>query len=279
MLTTNTRLAEYKTWGLAWDVGVPPPAIGTQASFAFFETWAATNSLMGFIFALAGHASRASAEAGKVLDELARNGVPLPWRKAGSRADPLKELTAHTQLLWELLLSRHVDNWLNYVASLLYEIFRARPGMLKTKDAKLDVATVLEQATIDDVVHLLAQRKVHELSYRPFAELCAFFEQQGLPIGREEDRAYISEAIEVRNIAVHNRCVVNEFFVRRVPLAGADAIGKKRWLNVRDVEPLAIVLAHVVREVDAAAVAHFGLSAREFEILPPRVEPLHNDST
>jgi hypothetical protein len=59
-------------------------------------------------------------------------------------------------------------------------------------------------------IRALAERKVDGLSYSSFLDLSQFFEERfHLTLVDDKDAQFVTEAIEVRNISVHNRCIVN----------------------------------------------------------------------
>ena len=274
MANRHELLNTYRPWGLAWDVGIDLPKSGTASARTFFGTWAKTNSLMAFVFDTTARFARLTETITSALDKVDANRPKPP---SGRRLDIWKRLGAHTQLLWEMLLCRHVDNFTSYLSSILFEAFVARPQMLNSRDATIDVSVVLSQPTIRDLINVIAERKVNALSYKSFSDLCEYFAKQGLPIGADNDRLRISQAVEIRNISVHNGCVVNERFLAAVPETPRDELGQVRLLNIHDVEPLAIVLGDLVRGLDESAIPHFGLSTSTWEIDPWKHESMGTD--
>lgn len=263
MANRHERLRNYQPWGLAWNVGLELPSTATEPGQRFFDTWARTNSLMAFVFGTTAKLARVAEDARQVLDKA---GVERSSPPPGS--DAFTVLGAHTQILWEMLLCRHVDNFLSYLSGVLFDVFIARPEMLKS-NGQIDIETVLAQSSIKDVVHILAERKVNELSYKSFKDLCAYFAKQGFAIGTDDDRSRITRAIGVRNISVHNGCVINSRFVETVPGTSPGSVGQFLWLDINDVEPLAIVLGDLVKELDAQANSHFKLP-----MWPMTIDPL-----
>ena len=65
---------------------------------------------------------------------------------------------------------RHVENFLNYLSSLLNEIFIQRPEILKSSE-KIDLEIVLGHSSIEDLVQTIAERKVENLSYKSLIDL------------------------------------------------------------------------------------------------------------
>lgn len=270
---------------LVWSLGLTLPTTATEAGARFFDAWARTNSLVPLIFGNAGQLGSLPQQIIEILVAL-----PLPVDKLRSLVDetfqklspqeqernrqlvhPLTRLAANEQLLWELVFCRQVDNFLSYLSAVLYEAFVARPEILKEKEKTIDWATVISQATIQDVVRVLAERKVEELAYKSFADLRAYFEsKRGLPIGNDDDCRVVNDAIAVRNIFVHNGCVINKQYVKLVPSVGASSVGCFKWIGLDDFERLARVVGKLVIDLDGRAAEHFKLAAWPLEVDPEK---------
>ena len=144
-------------------------------------------------------------------------------------------------MLFELLVCRHVDNYLTYLSNLLSEAFRLRPELLRS-NAKVEVDMILQHKSLDDLISVLAERKIQKLAYEPFTQVVRFFKSRlDLEIAGEEDLSRLTEAIEIRNLSVHNACVINRRYMQRLRL-DSSLIGTMKRLNIENVEPLAIVL-------------------------------------
>ena len=232
---------------------VATPKTGTKAAEAFFASWHDINRLFDFVLSLVGRAEHVARTAHTALLETEDNPTKRAEMEArwSSRKGPIAELKANRQLLLEVILVRHVENFINYLAGLLFEIFTARPETLKSSD-KVEVAKVLEHDSIESLVREIAEQKVDSLSYSSFSKLVEFFQERfGINIADERDVLFIHEHIEVRNISVHNRCLINKRFVARTG-GSASEIGKKKELFGKDLEALTPKLAQVVKSVDLA---------------------------
>lgn len=125
--------------------------------------------------------------------------------KWSSRKGPADELKANRQLLIETILVRHIEDFINYLSAVLFEIFTTRPETLKSSD-KVEVSKVLEHDSIESLVREIAENKVDSLSYSSFSKMSDFFEERfNIAIASKEDIESIKEFIEIRNIFVHNR--------------------------------------------------------------------------
>lgn len=166
---------------------------------------------------------------------------------------------------------------LSYLSAVLYAAFMKRPEVLKEKGKMIDWATVLSQATIGDIVHVLAERKVNELAYKSFGDVRDYFEKErGISVASEAQRKVITKAVAIRNISVHNGCVINEQFVKLVPETSRSSIGRLHWLKLDDFEPLAITLGELVTDLDRRAATHFKLEHYPLEV-DPRKHPLGDE--
>ena len=136
----------------------------------------------------------------------------------------------------------NTNNYLTYLSNLLSEAFRLRPELLRS-NAKVEVDMILQHKSLDDLISVLAERKIQKLAYEPFTQVVRFFKSRlDLEIaGEEEDLSRLTEAIEIRNISVHNACVINRRYMQRLRL-DSSLIGTMKRLNIENVEPLAIVI-------------------------------------
>ena len=230
-------LEQYKPWGLAWKL-ISPPTTGTSACKRFFETWAKTNNLLAFILRMSVHITEASKAAKEYFQKYGEEEI---FKDLESVSIPVDILKKHLQLLFELLVCRHVDNYLTYLSNLLSEAFRLRPELLRS-NAKVEVDMILQHKSLDDLISVLAERKIQKLAYEPFTQVVRFFKSRlDLEIAGEEDLSRLTEAIEIRNISVHNACVINRRYMQRLRL-DSSLIGTMKRLNIENVEPLAIVI-------------------------------------
>jgi hypothetical protein len=152
----------------------------------------------------------------------------------------------------ETMLTRHVDNYLNYLSSLLFDIFTQRRETLKSSE-KIEIETVLNCESITDVVKSFAEKKVESLSFSSIKELYDFFKERfKLELFSESLIPTVVEAIETRNISVHNRCIINKRYVSKT---GADEalIGKKKDLSISQLDEFIRIFLESVKVLDKKA--------------------------
>jgi hypothetical protein len=263
--------AHHKSWGLDWKV-IPPPSDGTRSCKAFFTNWARVNFLLAFILHMAGHIDHSNEVIREFKKELESQSTddtkPLPEDfTTGSPLSPIDILRKQNQLFSELLLCKHIDNYLTFLSNLIQEIFSQRPEILKSKE-QVDIQLILEQNSMEEVIKVIAERKVQQLTYASFFELSEYFSKRlGLRLFYPKDESIIIEAIETRNISVHNNCTINRRYIDRVRCE-ITLEGKKRNLALGNVEPLAIFLGRAVKRLDRVAYKKFNLDVGQLNVDP-----------
>ena len=254
---------EHKPWCLSWNV-IEPPINGTLAAHGFFRVWADTNHLLAFVLYMVAHIEESSQTIRRFLGKL-ESSQARGEKDRGKT--PRDLLTHHRQLIAELLLTRHIDNLQTYLSSLLHEVLLGKPELLRSNE-KVDVREVLEQESLDDVIRLIAERKVQSLTYESFSKVCSYFmDRTGLILFHEEDLPIIIEAIETRNICAHNGCVINKRYVARTQKS-IELLGTRRQISMGEVEALAILLGRAVSRLDKFAAEKFDLETGSFVINP-----------
>lgn len=195
--------------------------------------------------------AQSSAEARAFVDAVGRDRLPQFFNP--QRHDPV---------FTELLLCRCVDNFLLYLAELLREIFRTRPEILRSGDQeRLDF--ILQYESMEELTEALAERKVQRLAFLGIAQLNEFFSDRlGLTFGSEEGQKVISEAVEIRNLIVHNRGVISALFKKRLPTYPLN-VGERVNLSYQVFRTYSNSLQEAVRDLDAAAAKKFGLLVAE----------------
>ncbi len=254
MGTRHERLKNYKAWGLDWRV-IDPPAEATRAAEGFFEAWARANALMAFVLRLVGHVDQASKAAREALVEIGIRNGSEPLRS------PFEDLRPQTQTLSELLLGRHVDNYLTYLSEILFEGVREEsPRCSSPRTRPSTMATLMGQSSIADAVRVIAERRSSgALVQNHSATSGDTSRSEVLPLGLPEDKPILTEIIETRNISVHNRCMINRRYVEQVAGTSAERINQGRSLSLGEIESFALFFGDLVADFDGQARAHWGL--------------------
>ena len=242
------------------------PRTGTDAARDFYLTFASITQFALYVVRMASHISQISESAREALFDTAHTDAERDkYQPSEDPPGPLVELAYHRQFFIGILLVRHVENYLNYLSSFLFEIFTQRPECMKSSE-KVDLEFLLEHESMETLVHGIAKRKVESLSYSSFSALASFFEDHfSLSICPAEHFEVVNEGIETRNIIVHNRCVINRRYVEKTG-DKLDRVGEHRDLYESDLAGLIPILFEAVKSLDRTARRHLGIRGHRFDI-------------
>lgn len=188
-----------------------------------------------------------------------------PVKLARFSPGPLtKHLRENRQSLLEMFLARAVDNFQRYLVEMLRETLRKQPAILKSRENSLSLETVLGFTSIDELIHQVIERKVSSLAYQGFMELQEWAADKGIPL-RSSNAMAITELIATRNLIVHNRCIVDEKYLRVVK-ESALKVGDIRAIEVGDFMNALELLLQAVQEIDAAVASKFNLDLVPVEL-------------
>lgn len=168
-------------------------------------------------------------------------------------------LQGYSAVLFELLHCRAVDDFLAYLSALLALTYRTRPQMLKSKQ-QVDTDFIFQFSSMDDLILALVDRRVQALAYKGLRDLNDFLEKElAFPlfsVTGDLDRAVL--AVEIRNLFVHNRGIVNRRFKERVPEFPRE-VGESLNLPWQDVFEFMRFLIDGGLEIDKRAIEKFAL--------------------
>lgn len=168
-------------------------------------------------------------------------------------------------LVLEMLSCRAVDNYLAYISELLVLIFKTRPEALKSNE-KVSVETILQYSTYDDLLDALTEEKVTRLSMLGMYKLDEHLRSH-LKFALFENPESLQTAIrliETRNLVVHNRGVINNRFIERVP-SFEGKLGKQLLLDPANLATDLVFLQKSVLDIDFRAGLKFKI-ARTFPL-------------
>lgn len=123
----------------------------------------------------------------------------------------------YDRLTWELILCRSVDGFLAYVSDVLALVFQNRPETMKSAEMiRLDL--ILENDTMDELIGVLADKRVNDLAYKGMRELSSHLSDRlGLQLfGSQKDLERAADIVEIRNLIVHNRGTINSTFLKKM---------------------------------------------------------------
>ncbi|PDS95710.1 hypothetical protein CO659_22115 [Rhizobium sp. S9] len=119
-------------------------------------------------------------------------------------------------LVNEIMLSRAVESFDLYLTTVLRDIFRARPEVLKS-EGTIEVAAIIDAGNYDALIWQIVERKVHDLAYKPLSELRKFIHTRtGVDLFDTSEAFELTILVsEIRNLIAHNDCIINDHFKRR----------------------------------------------------------------
>lgn len=252
------------------------PDTGTIACQEFYRTFLRIDSFFDWVLSMAAYLDKraeADSQLYKVVDDIK---MELSWDSGKGKKQETEERLAkwkpmedivkeNRQFFLETMLISHVNNYLNYLSSLLFEIFTQRQETLKSSE-KIDIETVLNCESIGDVVKVFAEKKVEELSFASINELYDFFKQRfKLELFSDSLKQKVIEAVETRNISVHNRCIINRRYIKKT---GSDPslIGSRKKLTLSELDECIAIFLESVRAVDQDACQKFRIQEHPLKL-------------
>ena len=177
------------------------------------------------------------------------------------QAENKRTFAKHSSLMIELCYCRIVDTFLTFLSDFLVHLFKLRPEMLKSNE-KVDVAFILEHNSLDTLLSSIIERKVISLSFEGMRAIARYFDDR-LKFPLFSDEAHLQTAvlaIEIRNLYIHNRDIVNRHFKDRVPSLTC-WIGERIDITQGEIySALVNALADVATSLSFAAAEKFGPS-------------------
>ena len=171
------------------------------------------------------------------------------------------------QELLQLFFATAIDNFETYIVSIIREILKKKPQILRTREQNLTVEYVLQFESIQELTNEIIEGKVNSLSYEGFSALQEWCTKKQLPLAVPTDiRETIEELIATRNTIVHNRGRIDDKYLRTVRNSKFRK-GDKRKIETDDYFGAEQMLHSIVRTTDEAAVAKYTLETF----------PLHKD--
>lgn len=197
----------------------------------------------------------ADALEGKPQDEQL-NPIELAKKNPGPRTQSFRQ---SRQELVEMFLSRAVDNFQVYIVEILREVLHKQPRILSASKQEITLGYVLEFDSIESLSRSWVEGKVTSLSYDGFGDLESWCQAKGIPlIVPDGQRDTVVELIAIRNLIVHNRCVVDDRYLKAAKSV-ANRVGEIRKLEIEELIAARDILDSVVRVTDSAITGKFSL--------------------
>lgn len=185
-----------------------PPDMVTEPCLTYMARIMELRNFVGFYFSFV----ESSAALSKLLPAEVKNSADTKGREVLQY-----NFSAHRSFINQIMLSRAVESFDLYLGLILRDIFLARPEILKS-EGTIDITSIIEAGNYDDLIWRIAERKVHELSYKSLAELRKFVQgRTGIDLFQNKEAFETTIlASELRNLIAHNDCIVNELFKSRI---------------------------------------------------------------
>jgi hypothetical protein len=223
------------------------PDVASSALKEFTVTEAEIKDFIAFISLSAYRLDLNAKIAREVLDGVSLEDVDKsPDNVTGSAT---KQLMRHRKFIIHTMLIRNVDNFLNYITAVLLEIFKAKPESLRSSE-KIEIDVILSSPDLESAHRAIAERKVNELSYKSLKDLSDYFESRfNTPIAPANELILLLEIVEIRNVIIHNRGIINKTFLKRVNLPKY-VEGEALDLGINELEHFALILSQTAQALD-----------------------------
>jgi len=177
--------------------------------------------------------------------------------------ESLKEIDEVMSVLNQMIVCRCIDNFLTYLSDLLFEVYTSKPETLRSSE-KIEISTVLSFESNEQLVHYIAEHRVNELSYKGVEDISDYLLNTiGFKLFDTDDELNkVSRAVQIRNLIIHNRSVVNKRALSKCPTLGFE-IGEAIILSSEDVKTTYELFESIVNKIDRRAVSKFKLSSNK----------------
>ncbi len=238
------------------------PATCTRSARDYFSAGEKGLALFHFLVTRVVHADHVAYIAKRALagEEWSVNEAELLKNDPGKNVGALRQMR---QEFLELFFENAVNNFDTYIVSILREVLRKRPEILRTREQNVSVEYVLQFHSIQELTNDLVEGKVNSLSFEGFKALQAWCSKRDIPLAVPEDMSdTIVELIATRNCIVHNRGLIDDKYLRTVrnPKFRKD---QKRNIEISDFEEAVQMLNRVVLATDKGVASKFGLECLE----------------
>lgn len=241
-----------------------PPERGSRALLDYYWAVSAHFRLLNFLIDTvlkgdyAGRVAREALEGTEDYKEVSPS--ELAATDPGPRTLALRQ---SRQELVEMFLTRLVDNFQVFVVDIIRAVLHEKPEILKSRQQQVSVEYVLEFDSVEDLVQDLIEGKVNNLAYEGFRDLQEWCDGKGIPLLVPDDEtAQIESLIALRNLIVHNRCIVDAKYLRTVGSSELE-IGDRVEFDLDPVLEGLDLLNTIVNTTDAAVCGKFGVERVE----------------
>lgn len=177
-------------------------------------------------------------------------------------------LNEHLQLQCQMLHSRVVDNFLAYISELIAEVYKKQPNLLRTQET-VTTEFALQFESMEEFVAALAEKRIHDLAYKGMREVAKTLSKSwGIELFPDErELSKVVYTVEVRNIIVHNRAIINRVFLSRVAaLNFPDYLpqekGTRYVFDIRGIMNTMLFMLSCAADIDKRVARKFALTTQ-----------------
>lgn len=186
------------------------------------------------------------------------NLLEVPYSNNNNFDNETLDINFFEMSLGSMMYIKTVDNFQNYFKEILSEIVIARPEILKSKDTeKLDF--ILSFNSREDMIKAIAEKKINSLFYLGINDIKKYFSDK-LNVEIFKDKEYdINLIVKQRNLAVHNRGIINKDFMQEFPKEKGLIENHFLKFDFTYVEKINHILYVIINEIDKTLSKKYNL--------------------
>lgn len=173
------------------------------------------------------------------------------------------KLSTYREIVFQMVYSRVVDNFLYYLKSIIESAIMQKPQMLASKKKTISLEYILGFEAYDELVHEILSDQVDKLFFSGINDITKFLkERANLVLCADDKMEILNKAIKTRNLIVHNRGFANKQFIAEFPDAG-HCVDDFIETSYEDIENLLEFLGKLASEIDRMFISKFSLETIE----------------
>jgi len=210
-----------KTQSSSSDLFYPPRTkVCTQTFSRFLTDYHLNLDSFFFIVSLVAKSDKDRVRAAGALAGVSEGEEKKKYERSAADADlAMREFKKYSAVQSRNLTNAAVSGFQRYSSEIIQAVVLKRPEILRSGQ-NIRIEDVLRFNRHKDIVSYLIDKKINELSYGGIQDIEAYFRDR-LNIemfNSERERTLLTVFIEIRNINVHNRGIVNDLFLSKVGL-------------------------------------------------------------
>lgn len=247
----------------------PQSTLSSRNLYLFLLDYYKVVDLFFFTIHLAHRADNVSLTASKALISVAKNEEERQRLQANidNPDQAAKKLNEFGTLNSRNLTVNTVDAFLWFISATIQCAMKKRPEMVKSGES-VKIEDIFEFSNKRELIDYLIDRKVNSLSYGGMSRIERFIsDSMGVAMFPDDDaRELMQIFVEVRNIQVHNRGIVNRVFLGRVTQHQRFHFseGKRAHLDFDELFDLTRVCVQTAIDLDTKICKKFGIKRKRY---------------